>query len=1254
MPADVLAGHYRIERELGRGGMATVFLCTDTRENIEVALKLLRPEIANAVTTERFLREIQIVSELVHPRIPEVLEAGMHGKLPFYAMTYVKGESLRDRLKRDGQLPIADATRIAAEVLEPMTYAHARGILHRDIKPENILLSETGVAVLDFGIARAIVRSAGERLTATGVAVGTPAYMSPEQALADRDLDARSDIYSLGCVLYEMLAGAPPFTGKTPQILMARRFSAAARPLREIRRDIPVQIEAAVAKALARAPEDRWPSAAEFSAGLRAATVEAPSASPNELPAEDQLIEKLRVVFADSYSVEGELPGGGMSRLFLATEVSLRRRVVIKILPPELTSQMMLARFKRESEVTARLQHPHILPVISAGVREGLVHYIMPFIEGESLRARLKREGQLPVHDAVRLLREVVDALAYAHKQGVIHRDIKPENILIQDGHAVLADFGIAAALGGLGGQSGERLTMTGMSLGTVGYMAPEQALGDSNVDARSDIYAVGIVGYEIFAGAPPFTGATDQAILVAHLTREAPLVDQARADTPSAVVEAIRRAMQKDPASRFQTAVEFRDALDVGIGAPARRTEDVRLKKLLELPAKWKIGILGAVVVVAIAIVLLTQWRAPVGQREDITIAVAPFNTLSSGLQLWREGMVDVLARNLDGVGPLRTISPTMSIKGFTSVSDRESATALAKRTNAGYAIFGTIVGSPNDSVSLRATLVDVERDVVWEYEARDSTVEAAASKFTLEVLRELGKTHRIGAVRQSSFGSGSIEAVRAFLQGEQFFRRTSWDSAATSYSRAIGFDDGFAIALRRAAQVAGWQRNGSDSVARAFWLRAGAENRGVSPRDSLLLTADSLSAALAPLPSDAMDWPMLRRLFATVDAAASRYPDDPEIWFAVGEARYHLGYGSPVSITERQALDAFDRSIALDSAFAPAYVHAIELAFTLEGAEAGSRYAREYLKLKPTDDEAEGIAIVDLVSRAGGSTRAAADSVLNRASSDAIMAAYFTVRRWPDTAQTALRLLRSTTRRSRNSPSFVADSIRLWNFMPLQLAYRGRLSEAYRVMGNRPSRIFVEMTLLGGIPADTAAAVVAQWVMAGRPQAFFALPWLAQRGDSAQIRVLMGRADSASRVGTEFERRGARYRAASTRAWMSLARRDTADALSRFAALPDTLCIACYMDRLQAARLLAARGRLDQADNLLGQRLNTLITPTEVLIAFERGRVATRLGKREEALDAYGLVVAAWASGDPGLRPYVEEARRESEKLGGRASGR
>lgn len=273
------------------------------------------------------------------------------------------------------------------------------------------------------------------------------------------------------------------------------------------------------------------------------------------------LQDQLQVALGDSYSVERELARGGMSRLFLATERALDRQVVIKLLPPELASELSAQRFQREMLLTAKLQHPHILPVLSAGARGVFLYYVMPYVRGESLRLRFEREGRLPIVESIRLLREIAEALAAAHAEGVVHRDVKPENVLLEHGHALLADFGIARAR--LEAMEGERLTGTGLGLGTPGYMAPEQLAGGRDVDGRADIYALGVVGYEMLAGAPPFTGGTPQELVAAHFTKMPPLLREVRPEVPQSVSDAIARALAKSPEERFATATAFAEALE-------------------------------------------------------------------------------------------------------------------------------------------------------------------------------------------------------------------------------------------------------------------------------------------------------------------------------------------------------------------------------------------------------------------------------------------------------------------------------------------------------------------------------------------------------------------------------------------------------------------------------------------------------------------------------------------------------------------
>ena len=271
-----LATRYAIERLLGQGGMATVYLARDLRHDRRVALKVLRPELAAVIGAERFLHEIRVTASLQHPHILPLHDSGEADSFLYYVMPYVEGESLRDRLRHERQLPIEDAVRIAGEVAAALSYAHGRGVIHRDVKPENILVASGSAVVADFGIARAITEAGEGRLTETGLSLGTPHYMSPEQATAERELDARTDIYALGCVVYEMLIGEPPHTGPTTQSVIAKVLTENPRSIRIGRPTVPEHIDAAVLKALAKLPADRFRTAIELADALRKPLLTAP------------------------------------------------------------------------------------------------------------------------------------------------------------------------------------------------------------------------------------------------------------------------------------------------------------------------------------------------------------------------------------------------------------------------------------------------------------------------------------------------------------------------------------------------------------------------------------------------------------------------------------------------------------------------------------------------------------------------------------------------------------------------------------------------------------------------------------------------------------------------------------------------------------------------------------------------------------------------------------------------------------------
>jgi serine/threonine-protein kinase len=303
------------------------------------------------------------------------------------------------------------------------------------------------------------------------------------------------------------------------------------------------------------------------------------------------LQNQLQEVLGTAYRIDRELGGAGMSRVFVATETELDRQVVIKVLPPDLAAGINIDRFRREIQLAARLQHPHIVPLLAAGAKGSLLYYTMPFIAGENLRTRLTRVRELPVQDATKILREVADALSYAHEQGVVHRDIKPENILISGSHALVLDFGVSKALSSATSETsteGPTLTSLGIALGTPAYMAPEQAAADPHVDHRADIYALGIVGYELLSGRTPFAGLNQQQTLSAHITTAPIAVSQHRPQLPPGLDQIIMRCLEKHPSDRWQSAEDLYHALEpysVTSGASAPITPvQISAKK----PFRW------------------------------------------------------------------------------------------------------------------------------------------------------------------------------------------------------------------------------------------------------------------------------------------------------------------------------------------------------------------------------------------------------------------------------------------------------------------------------------------------------------------------------------------------------------------------------------------------------------------------------------------------------------------------------------------
>jgi len=323
--------------------------------------------------------------------------------------------------------------------------------------------------------------------------------------------------------------------------------------------------------------------------------------------------ERVQRALGSAYVLERELGAGGKARVFLARDTRLSRRVVIKVLDPALITGVSGARFEREVTLAARLQHPNVVPLLSAGVVDGLAYYTMPFVEGESLRARLRREGPLPVDDVLRLVRELADALACAHAEGIVHRDLKPDNVLLSHGHAVVADFGVGKALAAATRRERKAdgtLTSAGVALGTPTYMAPEQALADPTTDHRADLYSLGVVAYELLAGVPPFSGRAPRQLVFAHITAVPPSLAEKRPDAPDALVRLIGELLAKEPSARPQSAIAVVSALDA-LSVPGRAAATADAPARAHSGRGHRRAIMVTIVVLGIVIAALSAYVA-------------------------------------------------------------------------------------------------------------------------------------------------------------------------------------------------------------------------------------------------------------------------------------------------------------------------------------------------------------------------------------------------------------------------------------------------------------------------------------------------------------------------------------------------------------------------------------------------------------------------------------------------------------------
>ncbi len=497
----------------------------------------------------------------------------------------------------------------------------------------------------------------------------------------------------------------------------------------------------------------------------------------------DQLA-RLQAALTGRYTIEHELGRGGMATVYLAQDLRHGRPIALKVLRPELAAALGPGRFLREIEIAARLTHPNILPLHDSGEAGGLLYYVMPYVDGESLRSRLAREGPLPLDRALEIAREVASALGYAHEHGVVHRDIKPENVLLESGHAVVADFGVARAVWEL---AGDRLTETGIAVGSPAYMSPEQAGAEERLDGRSDIYALGCVLYEMLVGEPPFTGPTPRAVAAKHLRQSVPSARITRPGVPAAVDRVIRTALAKVPADRFSDAAHFAAALAACAGQPGRRLA----------PRRWTGVVVAAALTVAAGRWAWARWSGspsppvPAARLDPTHVAVLYFDDLSEGRTLRHVagGLTEDLIDQLGQVDALRVISSS----GVAAYRERSvPLDSIARTLGVGTIVTGS-VGRSADRLRVAVRLIDAAngnqlRSQTLERPWGDLFVlrDAVAQQVSRFLREELGQEVQL---RQRRAATGSVAAWELVQRAQR-----QWDDAR---ALRVSGDEGGADAL-------------------------------------------------------------------------------------------------------------------------------------------------------------------------------------------------------------------------------------------------------------------------------------------------------------------------------------------------------------------------------------------------------------------------------------------------------------------------
>jgi len=961
-----------------------------------------------------------------------------------------------------------------------------------------------------------------------------------------------------------------------------------------------------------------------------------------------------------------------MSRVFVGTERSLDRSVVIKVLPPELAHAVSADRFRQEIRLAARLQHPHIVPLLSAGEADGLLYYTMPLVEGESLRAKLARAGELPVRDAVRLLRDVASALAYAHEHGLVHRDIKPDNVLLSGGEALVTDFGVAKALSASATGSDSGLTSLGVALGTPTYMAPEQAAADPHVDHRADLYAWGCMAYECLTSQPPFTGRQPAALLAAHMAETPEPIGRRRPGLPPGLAALVMRTLEKRPADRPQSASELLQTLD-GVMTPSGGTAPTIPVAALK-PRRWirpAVALAGMAFVIG-AVTAVRSYRSARAVPESLDIrkvAVLPFRVSGAdpSLAYLHEGMVDLLAAKLTGEGGPRAIDPRAAVGAWRSeVKGHEDLEELAARRaagrlGAGQVLLGSVVGSQSHLV-LSAKLLPASGGGA----SSEATVEGQGDSLPVLLDHLVASLLALGAgqgdQRLASLTTTSLPALRAYLDGQGEYRRGHYSEAVAQLQQAVQLDSSFALAAFALAQAIGWTSFGDRPSAEALAWKL---RDRLSPRDRALL--ESFLGPRGPKVSSGAE--LLEARARSVESV----PDQADAWYYLGDLYYHFGALLGIADAHERSIAAFRRSLALDSTFAGPLGHLVVL-LAERGDSAGVRsLGTRYLQIDSTSDEALTTRLRMARLLKDGAMQAEVHAKLDAGTGlDAALFPWEPAMDFADVERAIAGLRRSAATPGERHAIYYATEILEYN-----RGHPGRAIAAIDSTGLPPEQAAVSQ-IVGALlwDADTTLGAPAARRLAPLTDAppaetaerrdeqckglFWLESWRLAHGDTHSAERTIARLAAAavpadSVVSVQLHS----ARAALLTAWVAVVKGsdaapklEVADSILR--SVPRSFMGRYeHSENLILARLFAAHG--DNQRALTAVRRRSYLSGAFLSTALrEEGRLAALTGDRAGAIRAYSQYLAMRPDPDPALRGQVAEVKAELAKLVGERAGR